>query len=143
MGLNPLNFSDAFLGVMAQRLVRRLCPKCRQEYQPNDEEFQELAEDYGKESFEATGIKYTDDLRLFKPVGCETCSYTGYKGRMGIHELMEGTPIIKNMIKKSAPTDELLIQALKEGMTTLRQDGIMKVFQGLTDISEVRRVCVT
>jgi type II secretory ATPase GspE/PulE/Tfp pilus assembly ATPase PilB-like protein len=80
---------------------------------------------------------------MFKPVGCEACSYTGYKGRLGIHELMEGTPAIKKMIKKSAPADELLVQAAKEGMTTLKQDGIVKVFKGMTDISEVRRVCVT
>lgn len=143
MGLNPLNFSDAFLGVMAQRLVRRLCPKCRQEYHPSEEEFEELMVDYGKDQFDATGIKYTEDLKLFKPVGCEGCSYTGYKGRLGIHELMEGTPDIKKMIKKSTPADELLHQAQKEGMTTLKQDGIQKTFLGLTDISEVRRVCVT
>jgi type II secretory ATPase GspE/PulE/Tfp pilus assembly ATPase PilB-like protein len=143
MGLNALNFSDAFLGVMAQRLVRRLCPKCKQEFHPSEEEFQELAGDYGEEYFEATGIKYTQDLKLFKPVGCEACSYTGYKGRLGIHELMEGTLAIKKMIKRSAPADDLLTQAAKEGMTTLKQDGIVKVFNGLTDISEVRRVCVT
>jgi type II secretory ATPase GspE/PulE/Tfp pilus assembly ATPase PilB-like protein len=143
MGLNPLNFSDAFLGVMAQRLVRKLCSKCRQEFHPSEEEFQEIVADYGKDHFETTGIQYTQDLKLFKPVGCEGCSYTGYKGRLGIHELMEGTPDIKRMIKKSTPADELLHQAQKEGMTTLKQDGIVKVFNGLTDISEVRRVCVT
>jgi type II secretory ATPase GspE/PulE/Tfp pilus assembly ATPase PilB-like protein len=143
MGLNPLNFSDAFLGVMAQRLVRKLCPKCREEYHPSEEEFQEIVEDYGKEYFEATGIKYSEDFQLFKPVGCEGCSHTGYKGRLGIHELMEGSAAIKKMIKKITPADELLHQAQKEGMTTLKQDGILKIFKGLTDISEVRRVCVT
>jgi type II secretory ATPase GspE/PulE/Tfp pilus assembly ATPase PilB-like protein len=143
MGLNPLNFSDAFLGVMAQRLVRRLCPKCRKEYHPSEEEFEEVMADYGKDQFDATGIKYTEDLKMFKAEGCEACSFTGYKGRLGIHELMEGTPIIKKMIKKSTPADELLHQAQQEGMTTLKQDGIMKTFKGLTDISEVRRVCVT
>lgn len=143
MGLNPLNFSDAFLGVMAQRLVRRLCPKCREEYHPSGEEFQELTEDYGEEYFESTGIKFTEDLKMYRPKGCDACSYTGYKGRLGIHELMEGTPAIKRMIKKSAPADELLTQAAEEGMRTLKQDGIEKVLKGLTDISEVRRVCVT
>lgn len=143
MGLNALNFSDAFLGVMAQRLVRRICPKCREEYHPSEEEFQELTEDYGQEAFMATGIKYTQDLKMFKAVGCEACSYTGYRGRLGIHELMEGTPAIKKMIKKSANTEELLNQAIEEGMTTLKQDGIIKVLKGLTDIKEVRRVCVT
>jgi type II secretory ATPase GspE/PulE/Tfp pilus assembly ATPase PilB-like protein len=80
---------------------------------------------------------------LLKAVGCEGCSFTGYKGRLGIHELMEGSHTIKKMIKKAAPADDLLHQAQKEGMTTLKQDGIMKIFLGHTDIAEVRRVCVT
>ena len=142
MGLNSLNFSDAFLGVMAQRLVRRLCTKCREEYHPSEEEFEDIANDYGEEYFKATGIEFTSDLTLNRPVGCETCSDSGYKGRLGIHELMEGTAETKSLIKKQAPTDLLLEQAVKDGMTTLKQDGIMKVFQGLTDMSEVRRVCI-
>lgn len=143
MGLNPLNFSDAFLGVMAQRLVRRLCNKCREEYRPAEEEFEEILMDYGKENFRLTGIEYSKDLSLFRPVGCAACSGTGYAGRMGIHELMEGTPEIKKMIKKQANSEDLFIQAIKEGMATLKQDGILKVFKGLTDMSEIRRVCVS
>ncbi len=142
MGLNPLNFSDAFLGVMAQRLVRRLCEKCRKEYHPTKEEFEELLLDYGKEQFDKTGIEYNDDFTLYKPGGCDMCSGTGYKGRLGIHELMEGTPEIKRMIKKQSNSEELFTQAMDDGMTTLRQDGILKAIDGLTDISEVRRVCV-
>ncbi|MGD9160882.1 MAG: ATPase, T2SS/T4P/T4SS family [Desulfobacteraceae bacterium] len=142
MGLNPLNFSDAFLGVMAQRLVRRLCPKCRKEYHPTKEEFEDLVLDYGEEQFKKTGIEYTGDFKLFKPSGCDACSGTGYKGRLGIHELMEGTPGIKRMIKKQANSEELFSQAMDDGMMTLRQDGILKAIDGLTDISEVRRVCV-
>ena len=101
MGLNPLNFSDAFLGVLAQRLVRRLCTKCRKEYHPSEEEFEEIEDYYGKKYFPATGIKYKPDLTLYRPSGCEVCSGTGYRGRLGIHELMEGTPKIKKMIKNS------------------------------------------
>jgi type II secretory ATPase GspE/PulE/Tfp pilus assembly ATPase PilB-like protein len=142
MGLNPLNFSDAFLGVMAQRLVRRLCNKCRDEYHPGREEFEDIVNHYGREQFEKTGIKYTDDFTLYKPAGCDVCSGTGYKGRLGIHELMEGTPEIKRMIKKQANTEELFSQAVNDGMTNLKQDGILKAFEGLTDIGEVRRVCV-
>ena len=141
MGLNPLNFSDAFLGVMAQRLVRRLC-KCREEYHPNKEEFDEIVNDYGKDGFKKTGITYSDDFLLYKPVGCDACLGTGYKGRLGIHELMEGTPDLKKMIKKSANNEEIFAKAISEGMSTLKQDGILKSFQGLTDISEIRRVCV-
>jgi len=142
MGLNPLNFSDAFLGVLAQRLTRRLCKDCMEEYPLTKDEFEMIYVDYGEKHWEKTGIKYNPDMTLFKPVGCEACSKTGYRGRMGIHELMEGTPRIKLMIKKQANTEMLFAQAMKEGMETLRQDGILKVFKGLTDMAEVRRVCI-
>jgi type II secretory ATPase GspE/PulE/Tfp pilus assembly ATPase PilB-like protein len=142
MGLNPLNFSDAFLGVMAQRLVRRLCEKCRKEYHPTEEEFEDLVLDYGKERAEKAGIQYTSDFTLYKSSGCDACSGTGYKGRLGIHELMEGTSAIKRMIKKESNSEELFNQAMDDGMTTLRQDGILKAIDGLTDLSEIKRVCV-
>jgi type II secretory ATPase GspE/PulE/Tfp pilus assembly ATPase PilB-like protein len=143
MGLNPLNFSDAFLGVLAQRLVRRLCSNCAKEYNPAREEFEEITSDYGKKMFESAGIQYDSDLVLKAPGNCEMCSGTGYRGRMGIHEMMEGTPTVKRMIKKQASTEELLEQAAGEGMTTLKQDGILKLFKGITDIREIRRVCIS
>ena len=142
MGLNPLNFSDAFLGVLAQRLTRRLCTKCRKEYSLSVDEFEALTVDYGKKYFENSGIEYDKEMMLYQADGCEKCSGTGYRGRMGIHELMEGTPEVKLMIKKRAGTEDILEQAMKEGMSTLKQDGIMKVFQGITDMAEVRRVCI-
>jgi len=142
MGLNPLNFSDAFLGVMAQRLVRRLCSKCKEQYHPDEEEFNDIVNYYGKEDFKKTGIEYNKDLMLYRTRGCEACSNIGYKGRLGIHELMDGTPQIKLMIKNADTTENLFIQAKEDGMTTLKQDGIDKVFQGLTDMLEVRRVCI-
>ena len=142
MGLNPLNFSDAFIAVLAQRLVRKLCKSCAKEYAPSREEFEEIASEFGKKVFDKTGIKYDSDLKIKSPAKCEACSGTGYRGRMGIHELMDGTKEIKRLIKKKAPTEELYQQAAKQGMTTLKQDGIMKVFQGHTDIREVRRVCI-
>ena len=143
MGLNPLNFSDAFLGVLAQRLVRKLCGSCAKEYNPAREEFEEIVSDYGKKAFEKSGIQFDSELILKGPGSCDVCSGTGYKGRMGIHELMEGTAAIKRMIKKKASTEELFEQASKENMTTLKQDGILKVFKGITDTREVRRVCIT
>jgi len=143
MGLNPLNFSDAFLGVLAQRLVRRLCKKCRKKYHPSEEEFEDIIMLYGKECFESSGIQYSPDLKLYRTDGCDICYGTGYKGRLGIHELMEGTKTIKRMIKKEATSEQLFAQAAKDGMTTLIQDGIAKVFEGLTDINEIKRVCVT
>ena len=142
MGLNTLNFSDAFLCVLAQRLIRRLCLTCRKEYHPTREEYDEIVNDYGIEHFKGTGIEYSEKLRFYTPVGCEECSQSGYKGRMVIHELMAGTPRIKQMIKERADLEILSSQALKEGMTTLKQDGIEKMFRGLTDITEVRRVCI-
>ena len=142
MGLNPLNFSDAFLGVLAQRLTRRLCKDCMEEYPLTKDEYEMIYVDYGEKYWAQTGIEYDPDTTLYRPVGCDACSNTGYRGRMGIHELMEGTPKIKLMIKKQASTEMLFAQAMKEGMSTLRQDGIMKVFKGYTDMSEVRRVCI-
>jgi type II secretory ATPase GspE/PulE/Tfp pilus assembly ATPase PilB-like protein len=142
MGLNPLNFAEALLGVLAQRLVRRLCENCRKEYHPSREQFEEIVSDYGKEDFEAAGVKYGPDLTLYNPEGCEECSGTGYRGRVGVYELLYGSDVIKRMIKKQADTHLILEQAIKEGMSTMKQDAIMKVFQGITDISEVRRVCV-
>ncbi len=143
MGLNPLNFSDAFQGVLAQRLVRRLCKECKEPYHPSEEEFEELKILYGKEYFESSGLAYTAETKIFSAKGCEACNGTKYRGRLGIHELMVGTKDIKKMIKTEAPTDELFKQAAKDGMTTLVQDGIHKIFQGLTDLEEIRRVCVS
>ena len=142
MGLNPLNFSDAFLGVLAQRLTRRLCASCREESPVTKDDFEVMISAYGKKYFSNSGIEYEEGMTLYNAGGCENCSGTGYRGRMGIHELMEGTPQIKLMIKKQANTEQIFEQAMKEGMSTLKQDGIMKVFQANTDMAEVRRVCI-
>jgi type II secretory ATPase GspE/PulE/Tfp pilus assembly ATPase PilB-like protein len=142
MGMNPLNISDAFLGVLAQRLVRQLCTKCRESYHPTEEEFEDIQTDYGSKAFQKIGLEYDANLKLYRSPGCESCSGSGYKGRVGIHELLEGTPEIKLLIKKQATSHDLAKQAAKEGMTTLKQDGIHKVFEGLTDMKDVRRVCV-
>ncbi|MFP4085626.1 MAG: GspE/PulE family protein [Desulfobacteraceae bacterium] len=142
MEVNPLNFADALLGVLAQRLVRRLCPHCRKKYHPSEAEFQELIMEYGEEAFQALHMEYAPDLVLYRPSRCEECSGSGYKGRMGIHELMEGTAKIKQLIKSEASTEEIFLQGARDGMTTLKQDGIIKVLSGLTDLNEVRRVCI-
>lgn len=142
MGLNPLNFSDALLGVLAQRLIRKLCSNCRKKYHPSLEEFEALAAEYGKEVFQSANVEYSPKLVLYRRSKCDACSGTGYKGRMGIYELLEGTPVIKRLIKKEATSVEIFSQGVEEGMMTLKQDGISKVFLGLTDISEVRRVCI-
>jgi len=143
MGINPLNFSDAFQAVLAQRLARVLCTKCRKKYHPSDEDIAIIQKLYGKERFDSSGLKLTPETVIHQAEGCDECYGTGYKGRLGIHELMEGTKEIKRMIKKEASPEELFAQASVEGMTTLVQDGIAKVLQGLTDITEIRRVCVS
>lgn len=140
MGLNPLNFSDSFLGVMAQRLVRRLCTNCRQGFAPKEDELAEMKALYG-EDFDDLESFRSGNLKLYKAVGCRECNNTGYKGRMGIHEFLVGSPEVKRLIKRSASTEEIFAQGAKDGMTTLMQDGIRKVLKGYTDLFEVRRVC--
>ncbi len=142
MRLSPLNFSDAFLGVLAQRLTRRLCNNCREKFSLGPDDFEALIDEYGSDNFYKSGIEYDAAMTLFRAGGCDKCSGTGYRGRMGIHELMEGTPEIKLMIKNQANTEVIFEQAVKQGMLTLKQDGILKVFQGNTDMPEVRRVCI-
>lgn len=143
MGLDPHNFADSLLGVLAQRLVRTLCKHCKEPYHPSKEEFEELVEEYGEEHFSRLGIKYnTPDLTLYRAKGCDVCGHTGYKGRTGIHELLVNNEEIKALIKKKAPTEEIRKIAISNGMTTLKQDGIEKIFKGFTDLKEVRRVCI-
>jgi type II secretory ATPase GspE/PulE/Tfp pilus assembly ATPase PilB-like protein len=142
MGMNPLNIADAFLAVLAQRLVRRLCTECSESYHPDKEEFEYIKADYGAKAFKALGVENNSEFQLHRSLGCEKCNGSGYKGRMGIHELIEGTPEIKILIKKQATSQDLAKQAVKDSMTTLKQDGVNKVFEGLTDMREVRRVCV-
>jgi type II secretory ATPase GspE/PulE/Tfp pilus assembly ATPase PilB-like protein len=142
MGMNPLNIADSFLAVLAQRLVRRLCSDCIETYHPDQEEFDYIIADYGEEPFQNLGVEYTSDFELHRSLGCEKCNGSGYKGRLGIHELIEGTPEIKILIKKQATSQDLAKQAIKDGMSTLKQDGVHKVFEGVTDMREVRRVCI-
>jgi type II secretory ATPase GspE/PulE/Tfp pilus assembly ATPase PilB-like protein len=142
MEIDPFNFADALLGIMAQRLVRTLCKDCKEEYAPSQEEFAELMESYGLEHWDRLGIRYTPDFKLYRPKGCNKCGGTGYKGRMGIHELLVATDEMKRMIQKRTPIEDLRKQALKDGMTTLLQDGIQKVVQGVTDFKQVRAVCI-
>jgi type II secretory ATPase GspE/PulE/Tfp pilus assembly ATPase PilB-like protein len=141
IGLDPYSFSDSLLCILAQRLARSLCESCREQYMPSDFERDEIIEEYGTESFRKLGLEETD-LLLARAVGCNRCLNTGYRGRIGIYELLTCSEEIKSLIKKRVSSDVINRQALAEGMNTLKQDGILKVFQGLTDIHEVRRVCV-
>ncbi|MBP7230720.1 MAG: GspE/PulE family protein [Syntrophaceae bacterium] len=142
MGIDPLNFADALLGILAQRLVRTLCKSCKEEYHPTKDEFEEIVESYGAESFAKLGITYDDKFRLYRSRGCDACDKTGYKGRLGIHELVVATDSIKKLIMKKEPVEVLRAKAMEEGMTTLLQDGILKALKGMTDFNQVRRVCI-
>ncbi len=142
MGIEPLNFSDAMLGILSQRLTLRLCAHCKEPYHPNREEYEELVNAYGVESFKAHNMKsYSEEFTLMKKVGCEICEKSGYKGRIALHELLIETEEIKNAIKKRMHPSEIEQLMLKSGMKTLKMDGIDKIFQGLTDLSQVLKVC--
>ena len=142
MGLNSNHFADALLGVLAQRLVRRLCPNCKTAKHLSDDEIEEIIIEYGNDRLSSSGIEINPDLEIFQPNGCDECSNIGYSGRVAIHEMLENTDEIKKLIKKKEIADTIANTALNLGMTTLKQDGILKVFDGLTDFSEVRRVCI-
>jgi type II secretory ATPase GspE/PulE/Tfp pilus assembly ATPase PilB-like protein len=142
MGMDPFNFADALLGVLAQRLARRLCLRCRKSYHPGRQEYNELVQIYGSEAFkEHGGPAYSDAFTLMKKTGCEACNDSGYKGRVAIHELLINTDGIKTMIRRKAVMDDLRGTALAEGMKTLLMDGIDKIIQGHTDLSEILQVC--
>ena len=143
MGMDPFNFADAILCILAQRLVRTLCKTCKRNYHPTKEEYDELVREYGEEDFKANlNIPYTDDLQIQKAEGCDVCNNTGYRGRMGIHELLMGTDEMKKLIQIKAPMEQIRGQAINDGMTTLKQDGIEKIFKGFCDLLEVRKVCI-
>jgi type II secretory ATPase GspE/PulE/Tfp pilus assembly ATPase PilB-like protein/GAF domain-containing protein len=144
MGMNPLNFADAILLIAAQRLVRTLCKDCKEDYHPTQEEYDQLVHEYGEEELfnKVVNIPYTDELLIKKPVGCSNCNETGYAGRTGLHEVLEGTDDIKRMIMKRALVEDLRKQAIGEGMTTLKQDGIWKILKGDCDLKQVMSVCI-
>lgn len=105
------------------------------------DELSNIIAEYGGEAFRRTDLM-GQELTVAVPVGCEYCNFTGYRGRPGIHELLECNDRMKNLIKRRPETEAIRSQGLADGMTTLKQDGILKVFQNLTDIHEIRRICI-
>jgi type II secretory ATPase GspE/PulE/Tfp pilus assembly ATPase PilB-like protein len=162
MGMDPFNFADALLGILAQRLAKRLCSKCKQAYNPSPEEIKQLLQEYCSELLNTGPFKkdakssyenvYKDLIKsyagdkgqftLYKAKGCEACSNTGYKGRVGLHELLIASDPMKKLIQEHARVAEMVAVALEEGMRTLKMDGIEKVLQGITDMPQVRAVCI-
>lgn len=162
MGMDPFNFADALLGILAQRLAKRLCGKCKESHPATEEEIRLLAEEYSQELLATEPWKKDPqgerakllefwtkefgndkgELVIHTAKGCDTCGGTGYKGRLGLHELLIGTDRIKKDIQEHARVATMFATALEEGMRTLKQDGIEKVLQGVTDMLQVRAVCI-
>lgn len=140
LGCDPFNFADAMLGVLATRLCKRICPQCKESYRPSRQEYEELVEAYGTRYWKPLDVEYSEQLMLSRGRGCETCHRTGFKGRVPLHELLVGTEDIKQLTQSRARTPDLLAKAVECGMVTLLQDGIQKVFQGLTTYRQVRAV---
>lgn len=142
MGIDPYNFADALLGVLAQRLAKRLCPKCKKPYQPNKEEIERIKREYGYHPLRPLNEKLIETATFFEPVGCSECNYTGFKGRFAIHELLIPDDEIKTLIIKNAPANEIRDLAMQKGFLTLKQDGILKVLKGETTLKQVLAVTV-
>jgi len=161
MGMDPFNFSDALLGILAQRLAKRLC-SCKQPYTPESAELTAFLREYCEElmntprfkadpkgSMEAVYKEWVKtygnnrgQLAFYKPVGCDKCGGSGFKGRCGLHELLIATDKLKKLIQEHARVAEMLAQCLDDGMRTLKQDGLEKCLSGVTHIKEVRAVCI-
>ncbi len=161
MGMDPFNFADALLGILAQRLARRLCTRCRQAYEPDEAEVAALLAEYCEDlrgtishavDPDAARTRILEGWRqrhgdadgrftLYRAAGCDDCN-KGYRGRVGLHELMLGTDTVKRLLVEHSRVSALLAAALEDGMLTLKMDGIEKVFAGITDIKMVRAVCI-
>ena len=161
MGMDPFNFSDALLGILAQRLARRLC-SCKQTYAPEPAELTAFLREYCDELQNMSRFKadpkasmeavykdwvrqYGNDkgqLTFYKAVGCDKCGGGGFKGRCGLHELLIASDRLKKAIQEHARVAEILAICLEEGMRTLKQDGMEKCLMGVTHIKEVRSVCI-
>ena len=160
MGMDPFNFADALLGILAQRLAKKLCD-CKEAYFPDAEEIKTFIAEYAEELRHTSAWKedhsgevqklyerwieqYGDGgkLRMYRSVGCDKCNKTGYKGRIGLHELMIADDAAKKLIQERARVAELFSSAVSSGMCTLKMDGMEKILMGMTDLKMVRSVCV-
>jgi type II secretory ATPase GspE/PulE/Tfp pilus assembly ATPase PilB-like protein len=160
MGMDPFNFADALLGILAQRLAKKLCD-CKDEYFPDGDEIKLFVTEYAEELRHSAAWKadyageakklyenwvklYGHDgrLKFFKAKGCDKCNKTGYKGRIGLHELLVADDPTKRLIQERARVSELFASAVEGGMRTLKMDGMEKVMLGLTDLKMVRSVCI-
>lgn len=142
LGCDSFNFADAMLGVLAQRLCKRICTQCKEAYHPTRQEYDELVQGYGTQDWPTLGIEYRTDWSLYRGRGCEACNRTGFKGRVPLHEFLRGSEEMKRLIQSRAGTADMLSLAMKEAMSTLVQDGIRKVLGGETTYRQVRAVAM-
>jgi type II secretory ATPase GspE/PulE/Tfp pilus assembly ATPase PilB-like protein len=160
MGMDPFNFADALLGILAQRLAKKLCD-CKEAYLPEQEEIKTFIAEYvedlrhtpawkadyateAKKLYEGWVKSYGENgrLKFYRPVGCDKCNKSGYKGRLGLHELLIADDDIKKLIQERARVAEIFVAAVASGMRTLKMDGMEKIMMGLTDLKQVRSVCI-
>jgi type II secretory ATPase GspE/PulE/Tfp pilus assembly ATPase PilB-like protein/putative methionine-R-sulfoxide reductase with GAF domain len=160
MGMDPFNFADALLGILAQRLAKKLCD-CKTEYFPEADEVKLFLTEYAEELRHSVAWKadyageakkmydswvaaygHEGRLKFYKANGCDKCNKTGYKGRIGLHELLVADDPTKRLIQERARVSELFASAVEGGMRTLKMDGMEKVMMGLTDLKQVRSVCI-
>ena len=142
MEIDPFSFADALLGILAQRLIRTLCKQCKEAYHPDEKEFQDIVKLYGEEWWHRTGVKYSPEITLYRPKGCSDCANSGFRGRMGIHEMLVSSEVIKEQIQRKEMVTKIHEQAMKEGMETLMQDGLVKVLKGFTTLQQIKMVCM-
>jgi type II secretory ATPase GspE/PulE/Tfp pilus assembly ATPase PilB-like protein len=160
MGMDPFNFADALLGILAQRLAKKLCD-CKQAYSPDADEIKLFVTEYAEELRHSSAWKtdyageakklyeswvklYGQDgrLKFYKSSGCDKCNKTGYKGRLGLHELLVADDHVKRLIQERARVADIFSAAVETGMRTLKMDGMEKIMLGLTDLKQVRSVCI-
>jgi type II secretory ATPase GspE/PulE/Tfp pilus assembly ATPase PilB-like protein len=134
LGMDPVNFSDACVGILAQRLVRLLCVKCKEKYSSDETEIAFIKRQYGEQYCHELNLP--ENLQLYRAKGCYECNETGYKGRTGVHELLTMTPTLRGLVYKEASISQIKEQAMDDGMRTLSQDVLLKVISGETDIAQ-------
>jgi type II secretory ATPase GspE/PulE/Tfp pilus assembly ATPase PilB-like protein len=160
MGMDPFNFADALLGILAQRLAKRLCD-CKEAYVPSHEELRAFINEYAldlkntqawkddpggeaQKLYEHWVEAYGQDgqVKFHRAAGCDKCNRSGYKGRVGLHELLVADDEIKRLIQERARVADIFVAAVAGGMRTLKMDGMEKIMMGLTDLKQVRSVCI-
>jgi type II secretory ATPase GspE/PulE/Tfp pilus assembly ATPase PilB-like protein len=141
-GMPPIRLSDALLGVMASKLMRKLCIHCMEQYRLEEGDFRAMVAELRQNWATSANVPYGDDLLLYKRSGCDKCNGVGFNGRVAISELIEINPLLKLLIRKKSFVDAAMIQecAIRQGMIRFEEDGMMKVIQGLTDFEELKRV---